>query len=97
MTRMVTRHLVLAFLPLALGFAAGWWFGTQQQGCSGLVGPLFAAKCTRVQMQYQLWFQTAGTALGGFLAAVIGIWLERRRTRREPPPPAAPAEPAPDG
>ena len=97
MTRMVTRHLVLAFLPLALGFAAGWWLGTQQRGCAGLVGPLFAAKCTRVQMQYQLWFQIAGTALGGFLAAVIGIWLERRRTRRAPPPPppSAPAEPAP--
>ncbi|HEY7686227.1 MAG TPA: hypothetical protein VH833_09010 [Gemmatimonadales bacterium] len=94
MTRMVTRHLVLSFLPLALGFAAGWWFGTQQQGCAGLVGPLFAAKCTRVQMQYQLWFQIAGTALGGFLAAGIGIWLERRRTRRSATP-AANAEPAP--
>lgn len=93
MTRMVTRHLVLSFLPLGLGFAAGWWFGTQQQGCAGLVGPLFAAKCTRVQMQYQLWFQIAGTALGGFLAAVIGIWLERRRTRRAPPPAAPTSEP----
>jgi hypothetical protein len=41
-------------------------------------------------MQYQLWFQTAGTALGGLLAAGIGIWLERRRTRRA----AAPAAPS---
>jgi len=92
--RMVTRHLVLAFLPLLLGVAAGWWFGTQQQGCGGLVGPLFAAKCTRVQMQYQLWFQTAGTALGGLLAAAAGIWLERRRVRRAATPvaPAMPTE-----
>ena len=94
MTRMVSRHLVLAFLPLALGYAAGWWLGTQQRGCAGLVGPLFAAKCTRVQMQYQLRFQIAGTALGGLLAAGIGIWLERRRTRRAVTPAAAPAEPA---
>jgi hypothetical protein len=90
MTRMVTRHLVLAFLPLLLGFAAGWWFGTQQQGCGGLVGPLFAAKCTRIQMQYQLWFQIAGTALGGLLAAGMGILLERRRTRRAAAATAAP-------
>jgi hypothetical protein len=88
MTRMVTRHLVLAFLPLLLGVAAGWWFAWQQHGCGGLVGPLFAAKCGRIQMQYQLWFQTAGTALGGVLAAGAGIWLERRRTRRVTPPPA---------
>jgi len=87
MTRMVTRHLVLAFLPLLLGVGAGWWFAWQQQGCGGLVGPLFAAKCGRIQVQYQLWLQTAGTALGGLLAAGAGIWLERRRTRRATPPP----------
>ena len=89
MTRMVTRHLVLAFLPLLLGVAAGWWFAWQQRGCGSLVGPLFAAKCGRIQLEYQLWFQTAGTALGGLLAAGAGIWLERRRTRRS----AAPAAP----
>jgi uncharacterized membrane protein YfcA len=33
-------------------------------------------------VQYQLWFQTAGTAAGGALAAVLGIWLERRRMKR---------------
>jgi len=82
MTRIVARHLVLSFLPLLLGVAAGWWFASQQRGCGGLVGPLFVAKCTRVQMQYQLWLQTAGTAAGGLVAAGVGIWLERRRTRR---------------
>lgn len=85
MTRMVTRHLMLAFLPLLLGVAAGWWFAWQQHGCGSLVGPLFAAKCGRIQAQYQLWFQTAGTALGGLLAAGAGIWLERRRVRRAAP------------
>jgi len=91
MPRMLTRHLVLAFLPLLLGVAAGWWFASQQHGCGSLVGPLFAARCTRIQMQFQLWFQTAGTALGGFVAAGAGIWLERRRTRRA----AAQAAPTP--
>jgi hypothetical protein len=91
MTRIMLRHFVLSFLPLLLGVAAGWWFAWQQHGCGSLVGPLFAAKCGRIQAQYQLWFQTAGTALGGLLAAGAGIWLERRRTRRA----ATPAAPAP--
>lgn len=91
MRPIVTRHVVLASLPLVLGLVAGWGFAWQQQGCGGLVGPLFAAKCGRIQVEYQLWFQTMGTAFGALLAAVIGIWLERRRARRSPrplPPPA---------
>ncbi|MGH7614295.1 MAG: hypothetical protein ACREMW_09700 [Gemmatimonadales bacterium] len=93
MTRMVTRHLVLAFLPLLLGLGASTWFAWQQQGCGSLVGPLFAAKCGRIQAQYQMWFQTAGTALGGLLAAGAGIWLERRRTRRAATPVAPSSSP----
>lgn len=99
MTRIVARHVVLAMLPLAIGVGAGWVFAHQQPGCGSLVGPLFAAKCGRMLVQYQLWFQTAGTAAGGVLAAMLGIWLERRRTSgaarsRSAPPPAAPP-PAP--
>lgn len=90
MRRIVLRHVVLASLPLVLGLAARWGFAWQLQSCGRLVGPLFAAKCGRVQVEYQLWFQTAGTALGVLLAAAIGIWLERRRTRRTAAPPTTP-------
>lgn len=89
MRRVVLRHAVLASLPLVLGLAAGWGFAWQQESCGRLVGPLFAAKCGRIQVQYQLLFQTLGTALGTLLAAAIGIWLERRRTRRAPAAPPA--------
>jgi hypothetical protein len=94
MTRLVARHITLALLPLALGVGAGWLFAAQQPSCGSLVGPLFAAKCGRMLVQYQLWIQTAGTAAGCFLAAVVGIWLDRRRLRaasRPAPPPATPA------
>jgi hypothetical protein len=90
MRPIVARHVVLASLPLVLGLAAGWGFAWQQETCGHLVGPLFAAKCGRIQVEYQLWFQTAGTALGALLAATIGIWLERRRARRPPSPPPVP-------
>ena len=97
MTKIVARHLILSMLPLAVGVGAGYVFAQQQHGCGSLVGPLFAAKCGRVLVQYQLWFQTLGTAGGGLLAALLGIWLERRRTKRAAravtapaPPPAAP-------
>jgi hypothetical protein len=80
--KIAMRHMVLAFLPLAIGVGVGWVFAHQQPGCGSLVGPLFAAKCGRMLVQYQLWFQTAGTAAGGALAAVLGIWLERRRMKR---------------
>ena len=93
MTRIVTRHLALALLPLVLGVAAGWVFASQQPSCGGLVGPLFAAKCGRIQVQYQLWIQTAGTLAGGLLAAAIGIWLERRRSKRRATSAAPPVAP----
>ncbi len=91
--RIVIRHLALALVPLVIGVGAGWVFAHGQPGCGSLVGPLFAAKCGRMLVQYQLWFQTIGTAAGGLLAAALGIWLERRRMVRAaraaatPPPP----------
>jgi len=100
MTRMVFRHFVLAFLPLAIGIGAGWVFINQQPSCGSMVGPLFSAKCGRMLVQYQLWFQTMGTGVGAALVASLGIWLERRRVRksarRSEPAPAIPdsAEPA---
>jgi hypothetical protein len=90
MRPIVVRHAVLASLPLLLGLALGWGFAWQQESCGRLVGLLFAAKCGRIQVEYQLWFQTAGTVLGTLLAVTIGIWLERRRTRRASSPPPAP-------
>ena len=80
--KIAMRHFVLAFLPLAIGVGAGWVFAHQQPGCGSLVGPLFAAKCGRMLVQYQLWFQTLGTAAGCVLAALLGIWLEWRRMKR---------------
>jgi len=100
MTRIVFRHIVLAFLPLAIGIGAGWVFINQQPSCGSMVGPLFSAKCGRMLVQYQLWFQTMGTGVGAALVASLGIWLERRRVRkaarRSEPAPAIPdsAEPA---
>jgi hypothetical protein len=94
MTRIVARHLILASLPLVIGVGAGWVFAHQQPGCGSLVGPLFAAKCGRMLVQYQLWFQTIGTAAGCVLAALLGIWLERRRMKRAARPPVAPDAPA---
>ncbi len=82
MTRIVFRHIVLAFLPLGIGIAAGWVFINQQPSCGSMVGPLFAAKCGRMLVQYQLWFQTIGTGVGAALVASLGIWLERRRVRK---------------
>jgi hypothetical protein len=95
--KIAMRHLVLALLPLVIGVGAGWVFAHQQAGCGSLVGPLFAAKCGRTLLQYQLWFQTIGTAAGCVLAALLGAWLERRRMKRAArpaaPPPEAPAAP----
>ncbi|HXF95822.1 MAG TPA: hypothetical protein VNI61_06930 [Gemmatimonadales bacterium] len=76
------RHLVLASLPLLVGLGAGWGFAYTQESCSRLVGFLFAAKCRGVQLEYQILFQTWGTAAGAVLAAILGTWLELRRTRR---------------
>jgi hypothetical protein len=93
--KIAMRHMVLAFLPLAIGVGAGWVFAHQQPGCGSLVGPLFAAKCGRMLVQYQLWFQTLGTAAGCVLAALLGIWLERRRMKRAARPAPAPDATAP--
>jgi len=96
MTRVVIRHIVLAFLPLGIGIAAGWLFINQQPSCGSLVGPLFSAKCGRMLVQWQLWFQTMGTGVGAALVASLGIWLERRRVRKRSAAPAAVSEPAAD-
>ncbi len=93
--KIAMRHIVLAFLPLVIGVGAGWVFAHQQPGCGSLVGPLFAAKCGRMLVQYQLWFQMIGTAAGCVLAALLGIWLERRRMKRAARAPAPALPPAP--
>jgi hypothetical protein len=92
--KIAMRHLVLASLPLVVGVGAGWVFAHQQPGCGSLVGPLFAAKCGRMLVQYQLWFQTLGTAAGCVLAALLGIGLERRRMKRAARASAAPDTPS---
>ncbi|HUL03755.1 MAG TPA: hypothetical protein VLV16_11060 [Gemmatimonadales bacterium] len=72
------RHLVVAALPLALGLAAAFAFTLVQGSCVQMVGPVFAAKCHGRQLEYQLLIQSAGTALGTLLAAMLGTWLELR-------------------
>jgi hypothetical protein len=89
MTRLVARHVTLTFLPVVIGIAAGLVFAARQPGCGSLVGPLFAAKCGRMLVQYQLWIQTGVTLALAALATAAGIWLERRRTRRAAPPATA--------
>ena len=79
--KILLRHLIIAAVPLACGIAASYGFALAQGSCGALVGPLFAAKCHGRQLEYQLFFQTAGTALGTLIAAFIGAWLERRRRR----------------
>ncbi|HTH66393.1 MAG TPA: hypothetical protein VL563_17050 [Gemmatimonadales bacterium] len=96
MTRIVFRHIVLAFLPLAIGIGAGWVFIYQQPSCGSMVGPLFSAKCGRMLVQYQLWFQTMGTGVGAALVASLGIWLERRRERKRSAARVLVEEPTPD-
>ena len=75
------RHLFIALLPLVFGLAASWGFAFSQNICGRLVGPVFAPKCHWIQLQYQLGFQSVGTALGCFVAVWLGIWLELRRRR----------------
>ena len=88
MTRLVARHVTLTVLPVVIGIAAGWVFAARQQSCGSLVGPLFAAKCGRMLVQYQLWIQTGVTVALAALATALGIWLERRRTRSNVAKPA---------
>ena|SRR5215510_1766472 len=96
MIRIVARHIVFAFLPLAIGIGAGWVFINQQPSCGSMVGPLFSAKCGRMLVQYQLWFQTMGTGVGATLVALLGIWMERRRVRKRSAAPVPVSEPAAD-
>ncbi len=79
--KVVLRHFFIALLPLVFGLAASWGFAFSQNTCGRLVGPVFAPKCHWIQLQYQLGFQSAGTALGCLVAAWLGAWLELRRRR----------------
>jgi len=79
--RIFLRHLLIALLPLVLGLAASWGFAFSQDRCGRLVGPVFAPKCHWIQLEYQLMFMMAGTALGCIVAATLGSWLELRRRR----------------
>jgi hypothetical protein len=76
------RHFFIALLPLILGVAASWGFAFSQDKCGRLVGPIFAPKCHWIQLEYQLGFQMAGTALGCLIAVVVGAALERRSRRK---------------
>ena len=75
------RHFLIALLPLVLGLAASWGFAFSQDSCGRLVGPVFAPKCHWIQLEYQIMFMMAGTALGCVVAATLGSWLELRRRR----------------
>jgi len=75
------RHLVVVALPLVFGLASGYGFARSQGPCGSLVGPIFAAKCHGRLLEYQMKFQTAGTAIGTVVAAALGAWLEHRRRR----------------
>jgi len=80
--RIYVRHFFIALLPLIIGLAASWGFAFSQNTCGRLVGPIFAPKCHWIQLEYQLGFQMAGTALGCLIAVVVGASLERRRRRK---------------
>jgi hypothetical protein len=75
------RHFLIALLPLVFGLAASWGFAFSQNTCGRLVGPVFAPKCHWIQLEYQIMFMMAGTALGCVVAATLGSWLELRRRR----------------
>jgi hypothetical protein len=75
------RHLFVALLPLVFGLGASWGFAFSQNTCGRLVGPVFAPKCHWIQLEYQIMFMMAGTALGCVVAATLGSWLELRRRR----------------
>jgi hypothetical protein len=79
------RHFFIALLPLIFGLGAGWGFAFSQHTCGRLVGPVFAPKCHWIQLEYQIGFMMAGTALGCIVAAMLGSWLELRRRRAVQP------------
>jgi len=80
------RQFLIAALPLACGLAAGYAFTLVQGSCVAMVGPVFAAKCHGRQLEYHLLIQTAGTALGTLLAALLGTWRELRARHAVPQP-----------
>lgn len=77
----VVRHVLLGLLPLALGVGAGAGFAVMQEPCGRLVGFVLSAKCRGVQLEYQIWAQMGGTAIGGLLVAWIGARWELARRR----------------
>jgi len=79
--KVILRHFFIALLPLVFGLGAGWGFAFSQNTCGRLVGPVFAPKCHWIQLEYQIMFMMAGTALGCVVAATLGSWLELRRRR----------------
>ena len=87
------RHFVIALLPLIFGLGASWGFAFSQHTCGRLVGPVFAPKCHWIQLEYQIGFMMAGTALGCIAAAMLASWLERRRRRAVQPSDSNQGEP----
>ena len=83
----ILRHVLLAAVPLAAGLGFSWGFAVTQGSCSELVGVLLSPMCRGRQLQYQMLFQTWGTAAGCLFAAAVGAWLELRRRRAATPHP----------
>lgn len=80
--RIFFRHFFITLVPLIVGLGASYGFAFSQDKCGRLVGPIFAPKCHWIQLEYQLGFLMAGTALGCLIAALLGASLERRSRRR---------------
>lgn len=80
--KIFARHFIITLLPLLVGVAASYAFAYSQDKCGRLVGPIFAPKCHWIQLEYQLGFLMAGTALGCLIAALLGASLEHRSRRR---------------
>jgi len=79
--RILIKNLFIGALPLLLSLGAGYLFTRTLSSCGSMVGPLFAAKCHGRVLQYQIRFQTLGTALGCVIVAVIGMVRELRARR----------------
>jgi hypothetical protein len=80
--KIFARHFFITLVPLLLGAGASYGFAFSQDSCGRLVGPIFAPKCHWIQLEYQIGFLMAGTALGCLIAAFLGASLERRSRRR---------------